>query len=352
MVLKINDRIRQRQLTYFNDFKVTLGLDSFGAEFSFQYYFDPNNIEHKEMSCIGHYHTCTLEENGETVLTGMITSQRYSSGSKKKLSVLAGYSLPGILEDCDIPPIGLQSDRLNLRQIAEKYLKPFNIKMAIRSTAAAAMEEVYEEITAKADGAVKNFLSELAAQKNITITYDEFGRLVFTKFAQNQKPIFHFQDSTPSTEISLNFDGRAVHSHIYAIRQEDIDEQIESSESIIRNTYVFPAAVYRPRVIVQSSSKDTDVVELAKHERARELKALSVDIETDRWILNNKIIRPGNVVSITSPENFLYKRTDFMISSVELRGTPEKATASIHCVPKEVYTGAEPIYPFAGINLH
>jgi len=65
MILKINDRIRTRTVKFFSDFDLTLRYDAVASGFGFKMYFDPDNLEHKEMLCIGHDHIATLEHEGQ-----------------------------------------------------------------------------------------------------------------------------------------------------------------------------------------------------------------------------------------------------------------------------------------------
>src|SRR6478736_4627146 len=118
MILKINDRFRNRVVSFFVEATVNRRFDSIGSTFSVKYFFDPNNHEHKEFSCIGHYRTCTLEQDGELLFTGIILSIEFVSSKVAELTTVSGYSLPGFLEDCEIPTevYPLQSDLLSLRE--------------------------------------------------------------------------------------------------------------------------------------------------------------------------------------------------------------------------------------------
>src|SRR5690242_19517088 len=105
MILKVNDRFKTREVRFFTDVTIDQKYDSFASTFQLSYFLDPNNIEHKEFSCVSHYHICTLfHDNGELILTGYILSIKFKDKSTKQLVTISGYSLPGVLEDCDIAP--------------------------------------------------------------------------------------------------------------------------------------------------------------------------------------------------------------------------------------------------------
>lgn len=366
MILKISDRFKNRRIAYFNDVSVNLKYDAICSTFQVNYYFDPTNVEHKELSCVGHYHECTLHnDNDELVLTGIILSIRFTSEAKKTLVSISGYSLAGVLEDCELPPFDrngaavpgyLQSDGMRLRQIVTKYADLFKLGVVIQSGATEAMESLYTQSDGKATQSIKSYFTEMLTQKDIVITHDEYGRLVFTKPVRT-KPIFHFEpDKLPATDMSLNFNGQGMHTYYLVMAQQEIEDAAQSPESKpILNPYIPNRRnVFRPKVATMSSKSDEelDPKKAAENLRARELRSLTLTIKMDRWELNDRIIRPGVEISVTNPEIYLYKKTEWFVESVELSGDTEKQVAVITCVPPEAYTGGEPSYPFKGYNLH
>ncbi len=373
MELIVYDRIRNRKLVFFQGFEICMKYDSIGSTFRFDFFFDPNNNEHKELACVGHFHIVYLYEGTELLMTGYVLSQVFNDYPETKLVSIAGYSLPGVLQDCEIPigeptswidkakgyarhvinkiwPGTLQSDGLSLKEIAQKMLNPFNLTMVIDPSVAAAMNEIYDETTARQAQTIKSYLAELAAQKNIVITDDQFGRVVFTRPATSQKPIFHFESNIPGTSMSMAFSGQGMHSHIRMVQQQDVDEGIPASESQVENPYV--PFVFRPHVAIQSSGDADDTEQAAKNALARELKDFTLTVETDRWFIGNKVIRPGKMITVLNPNVYLYKKSSWFIEEVTLKGNASETTAVIKCVQPCVYDGTVPQYLFKGINLH
>lgn len=355
MELIINDRIRNRKIAFFNDFTLALKFDSVGSAFSFSFYFNPDNPEHKEVMCIGHYHLCTVTHNGETLLTGFILSQKFPSSSVRQMVSISGYSLPGVLEDCEIPTkiYPLQSDGLSLRQIAQKLIQPFNLKLKVDSTVASLVDASFITSTASESQNIKSYISELASQKNVVISHDENGNLLFTKAKTNQKPILDFniaKGSIPGTTMELNYNGQQMHSHITVQKQADADGG-NAGEYTIRNPFVI-GTVYRPKTISQSSGDDNDTEKAAKTALASELKNIKLTITTDRWVVDNKILKPNNIITVTNPEIYLFKKSNWFIESIDYKGDQNINTAVLNCVLPCVYDGSTPDYLWKGINLH
>lgn len=366
MILKINDRIRNRKVDFFTKFNLNLQFDSVGSVFSFSYFFDPNNAEHKELSCIGHYHTCTIEHEGQLLLTGQILTPKFKSSPEKNLVTVSGYSLPGVLEDCQIPVkyYPLECDNLSLAEVAKRFVDPFGIGIVIDAAVASRMNEKFGKTTAQPTETVKGYLQSLATQKNIVISHNQYGNLVFTEAKPNRKAIIDFnvpakipstdgspaKGGIPGTEFELEYNGQAIHSEITVIKQASKRKQGNAAQATVYNPYV--PYVYRPRVVTQDSGDDIDTELAAKHLRAQELKNVKLIVNTDRWIVNGKVITPNNVITVTNPEIYLYKKTRWFIETVILKGDAQSATASLHCVPEEVYNNQEPNYIWKGINNH
>jgi prophage tail gpP-like protein len=376
MHLEINDRIRVRKLNFFDSFEIHSKYDSLGSTFKFNFFFNPNNIEHKEMACVGHYHIAYLKEGDDLLMTGYILSQGFTDAPQQELVSIEGYSLTGVLEDSQIPtgtatswftpmkgyakkvinkvwPGALQSNNLSLKEIIEKHLNPFDLKYVVDDSVAADADKKYDEVTAKESQTIKSYLCELAAQKNIVLTDDEFGRLLLTRPKPNQTPIFHFErgdKQIPGTKMRLVFNGQGMHSHIRVVQQQDEDESIPASEEQIENPYV--PLVFRPHLSVQNSGNSDDTKQSAKNILSKELKNVTLTIETDRWHVNGKLFKPGQIISVTNPYVYLYKKSNWFIEEVILRGDAKQKVATLKCVLPCVYDGTTPQYLWAGINLH
>jgi prophage tail gpP-like protein len=350
MILKINDRIRNRQVSNFNNVSVSLKFDASASTFSFSYYFNPQNPEHKELMCIGHYHECTVEFENELLITGNVLSEGFSDEPQIQMVALSGYSKSGVIEDCQISPdhYPLQSDGLSLKDIANKLLRPFGITAVVDSLVSSEMNEVFETTEAKETQSIKSYLSELAAQKNVILSNDNKGNLVFTKAKTKQTPIAVFdQNNRKALSTKLSFNGQGMHSHITVLKEAD---EGNAGEETIRNPYVI-SSVFRPKVIKQSSGDDVDTSKAVRAALASELKNLKLTLTLDSWTIDGKIIRPNNLITVENENVYLYKRANWFIESVDLTGNNKQQTAVLNCVLPEVYNNEIPEYLFKGINL-
>ena len=355
IVLKISDRFRDRKVEFFNDFQINLIHNSIGSTFSFNFYFDPFNEEHKEFAA-PHYHTVTLEFNGEPFFRGTITNQKFRRSSKKQLASIGGYSITGVLQDSQIPTeiYPLQSVGISLASICRKVLRPFDIGLVIDDNVLAKANKVIPKTTSNNTQTVQDYLSTIAKQQNIILTSDEVGNLRLTESLTNQEPILEFDFTKeviiPGTDFELNYNGQGMHSTVTTMRQASSKRGSNSGQQTLRNPLVI-GSVVRPKVSSQSSGDDNDTRSAVKRELANDIKGVTLTITTDRWVVDGKILRPNNLIAIYDPELFLYRRTLWFIESISFTGDNIKTIATINCVLPEVYNNETPVNIFRGINL-
>lgn len=122
MILKIKDHY---EIEEWNNFSLTLKYDSIASSFGFDLYFNPDDDKARELFEPGHYHIASIEHNDELLVRGFLLNQSFKLSSKKELSNVSGYSMAGVLGDCQIPTsiYPLQSDGLTLLQIAQKLVQ-------------------------------------------------------------------------------------------------------------------------------------------------------------------------------------------------------------------------------------
>lgn len=358
--LKINDRFKARKVQYFSNFQLSLGYDQFGSTFSLSFYFDPENPDHKELACVTHFHDCEVSYGDEILVTGFTLSQGFKFEPEKQLATISGYSKPGLFNDCNIPPnlYPLQSDGLSLLSIAKKLTRPWNeetkygIGIKVDESVQDLVNKSLKTSTAGETDTIGGYLTQLAQQKKVIISHDEFGNLLFTQAKTKQKPILDLDfrnGMIPGTKLALQFDGQQVHSDIFIVRQASSDGG-NAGQYHVKNPYC--PVFYKPKVVTQSSGDDIDTKEVALRELASEWENLKVSIETDRWKIGDSIIKPNNLVSIYAPELYIYKKCNWFIRSIDYVGNEKETIATLNCVIPEVVNGEMARSIFEGINMH
>lgn len=343
MNLKINHRLGVVDVTYFDGIKVSIKFDSLASTFSTNFLFNEKNREHAELACVSHFHECILEHEGQKLINGFILDENFKEASRDSLVQFAGYSKPGVLEDCEIPPsiYPLQADGLTLREIISKIIAPFKLKMIVHSSVGGKLDQVIPTSTSKETQNIKSYITELCTQRGIIVSHTVDGDLLFTKANTEGEPLFHVEMGVIATEIEMSFKGQSLHSDITVMIQADDSETSNAGEYTLQNPYV--PIVYRPKVLTASSGDDISVQEVAMHALAAELKeAIRLKVTIDRWKVNDTFILPNNTITVISPKCYIYKKTKFFIESIDYTGDPKKQTAVLNCVICEVYNGQIP----------
>jgi prophage tail gpP-like protein len=419
-ILEINGK----EWTNFNSFEIDLKYDSVASTFSIETDYDVTNPLHLDLFSPLKYRLIKIwanvpNDNGtqthrELVLTGTILNHSSSSSKEKSLLGLSGYSITGVLEDCtiDVKDYPLQVDGLDLGEIVTRLIKPFGLGLYIsggvnqdlnlngtledtsNAPISADANAKYSKIDFKANETIKEIITKLTSQRNVVLTHDAYGTVILTTlnisslpkatYSEN-KPLDVDHPMTPTTKISLNINGQALHNKLSIVREASLDSN-ESGQSTIDNSdsnqddeglgfsqIVDPGilnnqlvaghgqststndwlvqAYHRPTMKEQTTGENQTADAAVKMLMASELKNIKLTIDTDRWTWLGKgnarsVIRPNNIIKVNSPSNFIFKDTLFFVENVKLIGTPEAITASLECVLPNTFTGEVPSYIF------
>lgn len=347
---------------------VMLKFDSISSTFSFTTYFEPYSDKHKRLFLPCKYDSVIIEHNGERVLTGVLLSYEFETGPAKKLISIGGYSITGVLEDC---PFVQMTNGMSLKEIAEKSVGSFGLKTLINPDVAQECDISLHAEDTNWTSSVKDIISHLANQRHIIVSHNRYGDVILTRGNTSQKPIHYFnfkEGLAPATSIKLKVDGQAMHGRIDVVRQKMPGIAADLGDSLL-NPYVANSgaekywiyvlidpektrykSTYRPKIIRETAEninfKDLRLV--ARNELAKELRAITLVIEMNGWLLGGKLVTPNMIVTVRDPELYLYRPTNFFVESVQLRSNAEKDTAVLTCVVPEVYNTETPINIFTG----
>jgi prophage tail gpP-like protein len=333
MKIKINNEF----YAHFNDFSLSSSLDSVASSFAFTARFDPKNEQHKHLFRPLSFHKVEFfNDRGDLFFTGTIISSKFNSKESPDLVSLSGYSLPGILEDCTIPysAYPLESLSSNLREITQKLLGKFGLTVRIDDSVSKDVDMSYKKTVAEPTETVKEYLSKLAAQRNIVISHDRHGRLLYFRPDPKAKPIRYY-DEKNCTQMSLEVDGQSLHSELTILRQPSKEGSNLTPVDTINNPMI---SKYRPTVQKLTSGDDTSTKKSVENYLADELKAIKVKIELNRW----DGMVTGDIVEVHNHEIFIFNRTRFMVESTTINETADGRTMSIDLVLPETFAGGIP----------
>lgn len=336
---------------FFNKITIRSKFGHIASGFNLTALYENENPVHRRIFRPLSYNPIQINsERGERLITGTILNNKFLTDKTQRKASASGYSTCGIVQDCSIPlsAYPLQFNGLTIRQIAERLLTPFGLTISIVNDGGIA-DQVIDEVTASPSDSVSQFLTNIVAQRNLVLTNNEFGQLQITRPNLNQAPIATYREETPATSIELTVNGQALHSSITAMKQIDIEGD-NVAESTVENPTI---PIFRPLIKLQNVGNDNQTEDAARNIRANELRAIRLKITSDRitWLNGNRAnavetIRPNNIISVISPENYIYNRTSFFVEQVELTIDDKKEIAVLNCVLPEVYSNQTPKFSF------
>jgi len=335
--------IENKRFEFFSDFNVSLAYDQVASTFSIGLYFDPNNADHRRLLRPGSYYKCQLWHERDVLITGYITACTFKHEATEQLAQISGYSLPGLLEDSSIlvDDFALQSDGLNLLQITDKFVVAFGLSVTYDSWVFEDLQKTYETSAAKPEQTIREYLGQLATQRNIVLSHTPFGSLHYTRaLIDNQVPEYRFLGGQPNISMQLAFNGQPMHSRLQVAKEADM-EGGNAGQAEISNPYI---PIYKSQFIEQRDGDDVDTAMVARMARNKQLENIALTITIEDWSMqDNFIIRPNTIISVKNPKIFIFQETEFFIKSVSYKGDAKSATATLQCVLPEVYSDKETV---------
>lgn len=328
---------------------LTFNLDSVSSTFSLSLpYFEYWPIS-KELFRPLKFQKVEIWDNSGKVkfLTGTIINNTKKATSNGVDLAVSGYSLPGVLDDCaHLPTSSPMSNNASLKEIAEYLIKPFGITLIIDSSVEAKCAEIYEKQEIKSSETIASYLSKLCTAKNVLITSNSEGNLVFTQVDIKAKPVLDISLKNQQVRsIGLECNGQGMHSIIQVDGEANLyespstDKEKKGETGNVNNSLISP---YRPSFISQGN-ENTTVTETVKAALANELQNIKLTVELSGWnFVDDELILPGAIISITSPQVGLYKKTNFLIKNIALKEDSKSKLTTFTCVIPEALTGETP----------
>lgn len=328
--LKINGRVLER----FNEINIALKYDSVASTFNFQYYFDPNESPYFNF---GSYDRVELFSDGELLLTGTVLSMSHAEGSDKTLSQVSGYSVPGVLEDCQMPvkAYPLQRNGLTLAQVCRELAGLFSIPVVVDSDVSGAANGVISETAAEPTTTIKAYLATLASHRNVILSHTEKGELLLTRAKAKSAP-FTVINPGDYLSMSIEFPGQGMHSEITAMIQAGTGGG-NAGQFTVTNPYV--RGSYRPKVFTVDTGNDNTPRSSAERELANEVNQVVLRIRFASWYLAGELLKPNKVIKLRNPEIAIFSDMNWFIEEVNFSGNESQQVSEIKCVLPESYNG-------------
>lgn len=338
--------INNQEFTRYTRLNFQLTYDAVASSFTIE---ADNNPAFKELFRPLAYHPVKVyAENGEILLTGVITNHEKISQSDVAVVQMSGYSKPGILLDVNSPTSNypLQDDGKSLKDIFKRVIEPFGITLLVNPVAQEAANTTVEQAGADEVANLAEYLAKLSAQFNIILGHTSSGQLLLTKTRANEAPSAEYEEGKGNfLSAQLSTDGRAIHSSYTVLKQPDFGDTAETNpEETVNNTLI---SVFRPKVIKQTQGGSDVTANAAISARMAGLKAVRVTItvEGSQYPSGNPI-RPNRTVKLTAPSINIDTPVYLFVQKVDTEITAERVETKLTCLLADALTGRQPKNPF------
>jgi prophage tail gpP-like protein len=332
--------ISGEKFTGFTAYNLNLSYDSFDT-FSFSAPYDPSIKELRDVITPFAFNSCEVYYNDALVFKGTLLTPDPELSDTSSEITLQGYPICGVVNDCMVPPTKypLQCYGITMKGIADAACEPYSIPVIFDGEVGPEFTEVSIEPTDK----ILDFLSRLAKQRNLLITNNEKGQLVFFNPNPGKTAVFFVEGRSPLISIKPKFKAQDFYSHITGFGKTDAE--YPSMSYTFENKYLINKGIIRHHSLTIEDSETISDLENSVKAHAGRMFADCVSFELlceNHVNENNEVFYKGMSVCIFAPSAMIAKETTFIARDVKLSRTVEGKTATLNLVLPGSYTGEIP----------
>ncbi len=252
------------------------------------------------------------------------------------------YSRVGVIADCDPHPSSypLQFEGANIKQIAERLLKPFGISVQMDMDPGA----VFTSVRVEPDKKIWEIIDDLAKQRNFILSDNANGDLVIYRALDDPllPPVAWLIEGENLGRIIPSIDPQQMFSEVTALGSGKIGGK---GSFYTEKVQFLPPGVMRPTSFKADASEAGDLKQAAKAKVGQMIaECVSYELEQPdlRPIPGSRLWEVNRKISITSPSAMVYNPYTFAIRRVEMTGTESKQGTKLGLVLPQAFSGESP----------
>lgn len=330
--------INGKEFKYWESMRITYAMDTISTvEFSAP--FEAKDPVFRATFKPFSFQDVILKIGNEVIFTGTMIDPIPNLTENKKMLNVSCYAKCGVLNDCTPPASSypIEANGQNLKQIANTLLKPFGLKAIFKNDAGA----VFERVECGAEEKIYPFLAKLAKERNLVISSDIDGNLLFQKPIETgiSKAIFR-QGEAPLLSVTPSFNPQDYFSTITGVDSVIIGEA--GTQFTVKNSKL--GGVIRPYTFQVKDTLDSDIKTTVEAKVGRMLgNMVAYSIQVATWRDDQgKLFNPNTIVTLLAPDAMVYKEYKMTIRSVELNRDEEKKTATLNLIIGGAFSGKLP----------
>ena len=340
------------EFKFWTELKIKDQMDKF-ATASFISPFDSNDDFLRETFRPFSFKSVTIGIGGQVRFTGVMVDVAPSVSANSKTVSVSCYSLPGVLNDCNMPASSfpLEFNNQYLFDIASTLCAPFGINFIFETIfpelqptqdlagrdflAPTFFQPVidqgaqFEQVSCDPSKKVFAFLADLARQRGLIMSSKPDGSLFFQRSVLTGNPLAVFrQGESPLVGIEPRFNPQQFYSHITGL--ESVSIGTDGSQFTVKNDYL--DGVVRPMNFKVNDTKGGDVKSAVEAKSGRMYaNAVSYSAQVATWRdPSGKLWESNTTIKVGAPDAMIYNEYEFVVRSVEFnKGESETATLEL-----------------------
>lgn len=332
--------IENNRFRFWTEVKINRAIDTFDTV-EFLAPFESKAKDYRQTFRPFSYKDVNVTVGQDRLFTGTMVGVRPNITPTEKTLTVSCYSRPGVLNDCTMPASSYPINFLkqNIQQISEYMARPFGIDVIFDADPGAEFFNVMAEPKKK----VLSFLTKLAKQRNLIMSSNEEGALVFlnkkTSVTDNPVAILK-QSEAPLMTVEPEFTEQAYYSDITGI--EPVVAGLAGSKFTVKNPRL--NGVIRPISFDVDDTLDADIKTVVETKAAKMFgSAVSYTVEVNTWRdKDGELWEPGATILLLAPDAMVYSEYKFIIRNVQFSRTGNDTTAKLNLVVPGAYSATLP----------
>lgn len=285
------------------------------------------------------YKPIEVKVGGEQLFSGTLVSVDPIVDNGQITVAASAYTLPGVLNDCTLPASSYPTeyDGLDLSGIASAIADDFGLAVEFPDGPG----PIFERVACDPGKKALAFLVELAQQRNLIVSSNASGAVVFLRPKPVGTPVARLQQGeSPVMSVTPRFNPQQYHSHITGI--EPVIPGLEGSQYTVKNPRL--AGVVRPLTFTATDTEGGDVTAAVEAKASRMFGSMaSYSVQVATWRdRNGDLWAPDTTVALEAPDAMIYSEYNFIVRSVAFDRDGSSETATLDLVVPGSFSGQQP----------
>lgn len=326
-----------KQFQYWSRLSITRSIDTFSTiEFSAP--FEAERFEFRDTFRPFTFKPLTATLDGETFFTGTMVGIEPDEDEEKSEVAVSGYSLPGVLGDCNVPEraLPLEFKKQRFRDILDTLCGVFGLGLDVRVDTGPPFEKVALEV----DDKPLKVLADLAKQRSLVLSDTSDGHVLCWRSVTDGAPVAEFSGQ-PLQNIKPEYNAQEYFSEVTGYtppRRKRKGSKFTAPNPWLRERL-------RPMSFKMDDTEKGDAVTACQARLGRmfaNMMSLTVSNIPTWRDPQGKVWSPNTIVTVHQPNAMIYAPTRFLVRDVTLVQDADKQTAELNLVLPGAFSGEIP----------